>query len=91
MATKTNAPMAPKWWGNSMTIWGTLLTALTTVLPTLGPVMGLNLSVELVQQAGTQFVTVLQSLMGLLGTIIAIYGRTRATQPLGLRKISLRV
>ena len=29
--------------------------------------------------------------MGLLGTIMAIYGRSRATQPLGLKKISLRL
>lgn len=91
MASRTPSQPATKWWGNSLTIWGAILTGLTTVLPTLGPVIGLDLTPELVEQAGTQFVTTLQALMGLLGTIMAIYGRSRATQPLGLKKISLRL
>ena len=51
----TTAPDA-KWWGNSMTIWGIIVTTLSTVLPALGPVFGLNITAELIHQLGDNVV-----------------------------------
>ena len=59
--TDTTAPSAlpdAKWWGNSMTIQGIIVTTLSTVLPVLGPVFGLNITAELVHQLGDNVVTV---------------------------------
>ena len=45
-----------KWWGHSMTIWGIIVTTLSTVLPALGPVFGLNITAELIHQLGDNVV-----------------------------------
>lgn len=81
--TKT-AP-ASKWWGESLTIWGALITAATTVLPLLGPILGLDLTPELVREAGDRAVAVVQALSALAGTLMTIWGRSRAAAPLGRR------
>ena len=81
----------PKWWGQSMTIWGAITTTLTTVLPIIGPLLGLNITAEMVQQLGGQFVQLVQVLGGLIGTFLTIYGRVRASQPLERRPVSLRI
>lgn len=81
----------PKWWGDSMTVWGTLITAAATVLPAFGPLIGLKISADAVRQIGTQAVDVVQALAGLIGTLMALYGRTRATQPLIRRELSIRL
>ncbi len=47
-----------------MTIWGIIITTLSTVLPTLGPLLGLNITAELVHQLGDQVVVVVQALGG---------------------------
>jgi len=73
-----------KWWGSSMTIWGAVITALSTVLPTLGPLFGIDISADLIQQAGDQIMSTLQAIGGLIGTAIAIYGRVRANEQLTL-------
>jgi hypothetical protein len=89
-----NAPTAvpdPKWWGNSVTIQGILITALTTVLPVLGPVFGLNITADLTRQLGDNVVLFTQAAGGLIGTIMAIYGRMRTSTPLQSRQITLRM
>ncbi|MCB1510794.1 MAG: TIGR02594 family protein, partial [Hyphomicrobiaceae bacterium] len=68
----------PKFWGQSVTIWGAVITALSTVVPVLGPAMGVDLTPDLVKQAGEQLVSVVQALGGLIGTAMTIYGRARA-------------
>lgn len=93
---KANPPMStetdqPKWWGNSVSVWGTLLTALSTVLPVLGPLLGITLSAEAVQQIGAGVLQSIQAIGGLLGTVMAIYGRARAAQPLVRKPISLKL
>ena len=94
MPTET-APAAPsaasngKWWGNSMTIQGILVTTLSTVLPVLGPVFGLNITAELIRQLGDNIVIFAQAAGGLIGTIMAIYGRMRTNTPLERRQITL--
>ena len=79
----------PKWWGESMTIWGTLITAAATVLPVLGPLLGIDLTPDLIKQLGTDILTAVQAIGGLVGTIMAILGRVRAIQPLMRRPFSL--
>jgi hypothetical protein len=78
-----------KWWGNSMTIQGIIITTLSTVLPVLGPVLGLNITAELVHQLGDNVVTFAQAAGGLIGTIMAIYGRLRTSTPLERRQVTL--
>jgi lysozyme family protein len=78
--TDTSTPdRSTKWWGQSMTIWGALITALSTVLPVLGPLLGLDITSDLVRELGDQVVAVVQAVGGLAGTVLTIYGRTRAT------------
>ena len=88
--SETTEPQA-KWWGESLTIWGTIVTALSTVVPVLGPLIGIDISSDLVQQLGEQVVRVAQALGGLIGIGLTIYGRTRATTKLERREITLQV
>jgi hypothetical protein len=80
---------APKWWGHSLTVWGALITALTTVVPAMGPVFGINITADLIQQLGQSVVIFAQALGGLVGTVMAIYGRIRATAPIERRQFTL--
>ncbi len=80
-----------KWWGESMTIWGALITGLSTVLPALGPIVGFDITGDLVREAGEQIVQTVQAFGGLLGTILTIYGRLRASQPLEQRSMMIKL
>lgn len=80
-----------KWWGESLTIWGVIVTALSTVLPVIGPVIGLDISGEMVRMLGEQVVQITQAIGGLVGTLMAIYGRMRAEVPIERRAVSLRL
>lgn len=88
-----NAPAASsgKWWLHSKTMWGALITAATTVLPILGPLIGLNLPADVIKQFGDQALVVVQAIGGLFGILLTIYGRTQATGPLTRRDVSVRV
>jgi uncharacterized protein (TIGR02594 family) len=77
----------PKWWGQSLTVWGALITALSTVLPALGPLIGLDITAEMVRQLGQQAVAVVQAVGGLVGTLMTLYGRARASAPLERREV----
>lgn len=79
--TSTNSADG-KWWGHSITIWGTIVTVLSTVLPALAPVTGVDVTGDLVQDAGAQVVDAVQAVGALIGTLMTIYGRMRATGPL---------
>ena len=74
-----------------MTIWGAFITALATVLPALGPLLGFNIPAELIHQLGDQVLLLAQALVGLAGTILTIYGRVRATTPLERRRVILKL
>jgi lysozyme family protein len=80
-----------KWWGQSVTIWGVLITALSTVLPTLGPVIGIDITGDLVREVGDGVVQTVQAIGGLIGTLLTIYGRVRATEPLTQRDVQLKL
>lgn len=90
-ATATSNSSGSKWWGQSMTVWGALITAAATVLPALGPIIGVDLSAETIRQIGGQAGETVRALAGLAGTIMAIYGRSRAAEPLVRRDFSLRL
>lgn len=82
-------PQKPKWWGESVTIWGVLITTLTAVLPALAPVFGFEISAELAETIGRELTNLVQGGGGLLGTAIAIYGRLRARGPLIRKRLSM--
>lgn len=90
--TTAQTPVPPaKWWGQSLTVWGALLTAVTTVLPTLLQAFGIQITAELLGQLGSDIVTAAQAVGGLIGTVLTIVGRARATVPLESRRVSLRL
>lgn len=80
-----------KWWLESKTLWGTLITALSTVLPVIGPLLGINLPADIIKTLGDQSLLVIQAITGLVGTILAIYGRTTAQQPLMRRGVRVKM
>lgn len=83
--TKPYAPAETKSWWQSMTIWGTILTAITTVLPLIGVVLGISITPELAEEIGQNIILVIQAVGGLVGTLMALFGRTRATALLQMR------
>jgi lysozyme family protein len=85
------AAAEPKWWGQSMTLWGVLLTTLSTVLPTIGPLFGVNITADLVTQLGEQIVLAGQAIAALVGTLMTVYGRIRASAPLERRQITMNM
>jgi lysozyme family protein len=92
MTGPTDAPVAKpdtatdaKGWWQSLTIWGTLLTAITTVLPLVGVVLGVSITPELADEIGQNVVLVIQAVGGLIGTLMALFGRARATALLQAR------
>jgi len=85
------APQAGKWWGESLTIWGVLLTMASTVAPTVFAAFGLDVSPDLVERLGRETLVVAQALAGLIGTILSIAGRARATTPLTRRAVAVRL
>jgi uncharacterized protein (TIGR02594 family) len=80
-----------KWWGESMTIWGVAITTLSTVLPVVGPLFGLDISADVVRQLGAQATNVIQAVAALFGTLLTVYGRSRAAQPLVRREMRVRL
>jgi hypothetical protein len=82
-------PVPAKWWASSVTIWGAIVTALSTVLPVVGPLVGLNIPPELIHELGDQVVYLAQAAGGVAGTILTIYGRVRATTALERRQVTL--
>lgn len=80
-----------KWWGHSKTIWGTLITVVSTVLPTLGPLIGIDLPADLVKEIGEKTLLALQAVGGLIGALMAIYGRVRADEPIARRNFNVKV
>ena len=91
MTPDQSFPVSPKWWGQSLTIWGAVVTGLAAVLPALGPAVGLDVTPAAVHTAADQIGAIVQALAGLAGTLTAIYGRVRATQPLQQRLVTLKL
>ena len=92
--TPATAPMTtaePKWWGDSMTIWGAIVTALAAILPALAGIGGITLTPDLIQNAGAHLADAAQAVIALAGTILTVYGRVKARQPIERRVLSLKI
>jgi uncharacterized protein (TIGR02594 family) len=76
--TKPYVATETKSWWQSMTVWGTLLTAITTVLPVFGVLVGISITPDIADRLGQDIVLVVQALGGLIGTIMALFGGSRA-------------
>jgi len=84
-------PPPAKWWGHSLTIWGVVITTLTTVAPTLGPLIGFEIPAEVVQQVGDHAIQIVQGIGGLIGTVMTVYGRARASSTLERRVMRVKL
>jgi lysozyme family protein len=91
MTTATEAPATAKWWGHSLTVWGAVVTAAAAILPALGPIIGLEITSDVVRQVGADVGAIVQAITGVIGTFMTLYGRARATTHLVRRDLSLRV
>lgn len=89
--TSTTAAPEAKWWGRSMTIWGTLVTAASAILPMLAAAAGINLPRALIEQAGTELLTAVQAASVVIGTLLSIYGRFRASVPLERKTFAVKL
>lgn len=87
--TTPDAPLDSKWWGRSLTVWGVLITGLSTVLPAVGPLFGFNITADLIQQLGDGVVQFAQAAGGLAGTVLALWGRVRATAVIERRQFTM--
>ncbi len=91
MEQETATTQTGKWWAQSKTIWGALITAAAGVVPLLGPLIGIELSPETITQAGDQTLAVVQAITALVGTLLTIFGRLKAQGPLTRRSVSVRL
>ncbi len=80
-----------KWWGESLTVWGALLTAVSTVLPIIGPLFGLDLTPDIIRTLGDQTLVAIQAIGGVVGTLMTILGRARATTHLSRRSMTVQL
>lgn len=85
-STTVTTDDSAKWWAQSKTLWGTVITAAATVLPLLAPAIGVSLPADVIQTFGDQAITAAQAVTGLIGTALAIYGRFTASSVLRIRK-----
>lgn len=88
---QTTLPVQPKWWGQSLTIWGAVVTGLAAVLPAVGPAFGIDVTPTSVHTAADQIGAIAQAAAGLAGTLVTIFGRLRANQPLQQRLMTLKI
>ena len=89
--TSALPPELQKWWGQSVTIWGAVVSAAAVVLPALAPAIGLDLTPTAIRELGGQLGSLAQILVGLAGTGLTVYGRVRATRSLIQRTIRFRL
>jgi hypothetical protein len=68
-------PVDPKSWLQSKTIWGVLIAAAPAVISAIGPALGVAIPAGEASQ-------LVQTAVTLVGSVLAIYGRTVASQPL---------
>lgn len=61
------------------------------MLPALSPVLGIDITGDLVREVGDGVVQTVQAVGGLIGTLLTIYGRVRARAPLTQRNVQLKL
>lgn len=87
----TDAVASTKWWGHSLTVWGAFVTAAAAILPTLGPLIGLDITSDAVRQLGSDAGAIVQAIAAFVGTLMTLYGRARATAPLIRREMNVKL
>ena len=87
--TDTNTPTTAKWWGNSLTIRGALLSAASAALPAVAAIVGID--GETIRLLGEQTVVAIQAVGGVVGMALTVAGRVRATVPLIRRSVTVQV
>ena len=83
------ATPTPKWWGQSLTIWGMIITTLSTVVPVLGPALGINIGGELIRQLGDNVVLLAQAVGGLSAPSWPSRAASAPPQPIERRQITI--
>lgn len=95
MATQTTeqetSVAVTKWWGQSMTIWGAVVTTVATVLPSVLQALGYDISGDLIRSLGDQIGKSVQAIAGVIGVAMTILGRLRARAPLDRRDVVIRL
>ncbi len=66
-------------------------TAAAAILPTLGPLVGLDITSEAVRQIGSDAGAIVQAIAAFVGTLMTLYGRARATAPLVRREMNVKL
>lgn len=89
--TETANDTTEKWWAESLTVWGTIVTALATILPLIAPLAGFDITSEMIEELGETVTRLIQIIAGLTGTSMALYGRSRATTQLRQRDLSVKI
>ncbi len=89
--TEIESNSGEKWWAESLTVWGTLVTALATILPLVGPFIGLDITAEMVEELGRTVTDLIQIFAGLTGTTMALIGRARASAKITRRQMSVKL
>jgi uncharacterized protein (TIGR02594 family) len=90
-ASMTDTATSTKWWGHSLTVWGAFVTAAAAILPTLGPLVGLDITSDAVRQIGSDAGAIVQAIAAFIGTLMTLYGRARATAPLVRREMNVKL
>jgi lysozyme family protein len=91
VASMTDTATSTKWWGHSLTVWGAFVTAAAAILPTLGPLVGLDITSDAVRQIGSDAGAIVQAITAFVGTLMTLYGRARATAPLVRREMNVKL
>lgn len=73
--------MQSKWIGTSLTIWGAIMTALSSFGPVFGPLIGLDIQPSEINQLGTTGTQLIQATGSLIGLVMVVVGRIRAKGP----------
>ena len=87
--TDINNITTAKWWGNSLTIRGALISAASAALPMVAAMVGID--GEAIRQLGDQTVVAIQAVGGLVGMALTVAGRVRATVPLTQRSFTVQI
>jgi uncharacterized protein (TIGR02594 family) len=91
MTVDTSNEQLGKPWTQSLTIWGTIITFLSAVLPTLAPLIGIPITADMVHAFGDSVTVAIQAIGGVVGTIMTIYGRWRADVPLSQTTVKVKI
>ena len=71
--------MEQKWIARSLTIWGLIVTVVSTAGPVFGPLIGIDVNPADVAEVGAKGTTWINATGALIGSVMVIWGRLRST------------